>query len=515
MRASSSAHLTFLCDILPAARIGQRVRDQRAKMHLLGSLLSLTAALFSAAALAQSGRWPAELHAALAGTGVPRESVALFVQELGAAAPLLEWNADAAMNPASTMKLVTTLAALELLGPSYTWRTEVYAHGPLQDGVLAGNLILKGYGDPKLTLENFWLLLSDLRARGVREIRGDLLLDRSFFAQPPGDPGRFDNEPTRPYNVEPDALLLNYKSVRLQVVPDEASGRVRIIPTPALPEIEILNQLVLAPASCERWPDRPQYALEPPRLLFTGVFPAGCGERSRNFSLLDPNRYAQSLFTQSWRAAGGVFNGVARDGPLPADAALITAWESPPLSEVIRDINKFSNNVMARQLFLTLGLAAEAPPLTPAAATRATRDWLQRVGIDAPELVLENGSGLSRIERISARNLAKVLMRGFSGPLMPEFAASLPIAGIDGTVRRRLSTSPASGQAHLKTGYLDGVRAIAGYVLDRNGRWLVLVALINHPAAGDAAAFQDAVVDWAFLRAVPATPCPGRHTCGD
>jgi D-alanyl-D-alanine carboxypeptidase/D-alanyl-D-alanine-endopeptidase (penicillin-binding protein 4) len=481
-------------------------------MRRLRALLALAAALFSAAALAQNGRWPAELHAALAGTGVPRENVALFVQEVGAPVPLLAWNADLPVNPASAMKLVTTLAGLEMLGPSYTWRTEAYAHGPVQDGVLAGNLILKGYGDPKLTLENFWLLLSDLRARGLREIRGDLVLDRSFFALPPSDPARFDNEPTRPYNVEPDALLLNYKSVRLQLVPDEGTGRVRIIATPALPEIEILNQLVLAPAGCESWPERPQYTLEPPRLAFTGVFPTGCGERSRNFALLDPNRYAQSLFTQSWRAAGGVFNGVAREGALPADAVPLAAWDSPPLSEVIRDINKFSNNVMARQLFLTLGLAAEAPPLTTAGATRATREWLRRIGIDAPELVLENGSGLSRSERISARNLAKVLLRGFSGPLMPEFVASLPIVGIDGTVRRRLNASPALGQAHIKTGYLEGVRAIAGYVLDRDGRWLVVVAVINHPAALGAAAFQDAVVDWAFLRAAP---CSRATECGN
>jgi D-alanyl-D-alanine carboxypeptidase/D-alanyl-D-alanine-endopeptidase (penicillin-binding protein 4) len=207
-----------------------------------------------------------------------------------------------------------------------------------------------------------------------------------------------------------------------------------------------------------------------------------------------------------------VFNGVAREGALPADAVPLTAWESPPLSEVIRDINKFSNNVMARQLFLTLGLAAEAPPLTTAGATRATRDWLRRIGIDAPELVLENGSGLSRSERISARNLAKVLLRGFSGPLMPEFVASLPIVGIDGTVRRRLNASPALGQAHIKTGYLEGVRAIAGYVLDRDGRWLVVVAVINHPAALGAAAFQDAVVDWAFLRAAS---CSRATECGN
>jgi serine-type D-Ala-D-Ala carboxypeptidase/endopeptidase (penicillin-binding protein 4) len=469
--------------------------------------------LFGASVAAQNGRWPAELQLALAGTGIPKESVALYVQEIGAQAPLLEWNADRSMNPASTMKLVTTLAGLEVLGPAYTWRTEVYAQGPLQDGVLSGDLILKGYGDPKLNLENFWLLLADVRARGVREIRGDVILDRSFFALSAADPSRFDNEPTRPYNVEPDALLINFKSIRVQMIPEETISRVRIVPTPALPEVEILNQLALGPGNCDLWPEKPQYTLDPPRLVFTGVFPAGCGERSRYFAMLDPNRYAQSLFAQTWRAQGGSLAGTVREGVLQPGAVLLTTQESPPLAEVIRDINKFSINVMARHLFLTLGLATQAPPLTAGSGARAIAEWLRRAGIDAPELVLENGAGLSRIERISARSLGKVLLHGFSGPLMPEYVASLPIVGTDGTLRKRLNTSAASGQAHMKTGYLEGVRAIAGYVLDRSGRWLIVVCLVNHPAAVNGAAFQDAVIDWAVLRASTSLPCAAAHRC--
>jgi D-alanyl-D-alanine carboxypeptidase/D-alanyl-D-alanine-endopeptidase (penicillin-binding protein 4) len=174
---------------------------------------------------------------------------------------------------------------------------------------------------------------------------------------------------------------------------------------------------------------------------------------------------------------------------------------------VIRDINKFSNNVMARQLFLTLSLAVDAPPLSTDRAARAVREWARRVDLDLPELVIENGSGLSRIERISARGLARVLLRGMSAPLMPEYLASLPIPGIDGTLRRRLNASPASGQAHIKTGYLDGVRAIAGYVLDQQGRWLVVVAIINHPSAINAQGFQDAVIEWAYSGDKPGRCC--------
>jgi D-alanyl-D-alanine carboxypeptidase/D-alanyl-D-alanine-endopeptidase (penicillin-binding protein 4) len=450
--------------------------------------------------LAQPGPLPAPLRDALSNAGVPPAAVGLYIQELGAARPLLDHNANRPMNPASTMKLLTTLAGLEVLGPSYTWHTEAWLDGVLTADVLQGNLVLKGYGDPKITLENIWLFLRDLRARGLREIRGDLLLDRSFFAVEPLDPAQFDNDPTRAYNVGPDALLLNYKSVRLQFLPQEESGTVKIVSTPDLTQISILNQLALGPGNCEFWPDKPQALPEQARLVFTGIFPRGCGEKAKSFSLLSANDYAYAVFQQLWRELGGSLTGRARDGVVPESARLFATWESPPLAEVIRDINKFSNNVMARQLFLTLALAADNPPVSPDKARQALRDWLARSHLEFPELQIENGSGLSRSDRISPRHLAELLLYAWRSPFMPEFAASLPVPGVDGTLRRRLTDSPSAGRGHLKTGYLEGVRAIAGYVLDRRGNMVVVVSIINHSQAVAAQGFQEAVVQWVWSR---------------
>ncbi len=190
----------------------------------------------AAPALAQS--WPAVMRAELDAAGVPTEAVGLYVQEVGTPTPLLAWNAEKPMNPASAMKLLTTLAALEVLGPAYTWRTEVYADGLLRGDVLEGDLVVKGAGDPKLDLEKFWMLVKMLRGRGLREIRGDLVADRSAFALDNSDPARFDNAPTRPYNVQADALLVNYKSIDLQFIPQEDSGTVRIVSLPELAQIE-------------------------------------------------------------------------------------------------------------------------------------------------------------------------------------------------------------------------------------------------------------------------------------
>ena len=441
------------------------------------------------------GLLPAPLQEALTQAGVPSDAVGLYIQEMGTSRPLLEHNADRAMNPASTMKLVTTLAGLELLGPTFTWRTEAWIEGRLTGDALDGNLILKGYGDPKLTLENFWLFLREIRARGLRQIRGDLLLDRSFFGVDEADPSRFDSDPTRPYNVGPDALLVNYKAIRLQFIPLEQTGTVRIIAMPELPQITVVNQLTLGPVPCEAWPERPLIDLPQSRLTFVGVFPYNCGEKQRNFSLLSRNQYLLALFSQVWRELGGSFKGVVRDGLVPEQARWLATRESPALAEVIRDINKFSNNVMARQLFLTLSLASDNPPVSLDGATRAMRAWLARSRMDFPELQIENGSGLSRAERISARHLGELLAYAWRSPLMPEYVASLPIPAVDGTLRKRLTESPAAGRAHIKTGYLDGVRAIAGYIIDARGHAIVIVSLVNHSRAVATQNFQDAVID--------------------
>jgi D-alanyl-D-alanine carboxypeptidase/D-alanyl-D-alanine-endopeptidase (penicillin-binding protein 4) len=418
---------------------------------------------------------------------------------------VLAAGAERAMNPASTIKLLTTYAALELLGPAYQWSTEAFAAGALKDGVLAGDLVLRGRGDPKLTIENFWLLLRGLRARGVREIRGDLVLDRAYF--PPGefDTARFDDQPTRPYNTGPDALLVNFKAVRLQFIPDPDARTVRIITEPPLPQVQIVNNLALdATGLCGDWVSKMKLDARgdaaSARLAFNGVFPASCGERVRNFSVLGHTQYVLALFRELWQEQGGTLLGAVRDGTAAPEARLLTSVQSPSLSEIVRDINKYSNNVMARQLFLTLGATGAGAPAGADKSTRVIRQWLAGKGLSFPELVLENGSGLSRIERITARNLGELLLAAFRSAVMPELMASMPVAAVDGTMKKRLSGADVAGQAHIKTGSLTGVRAIAGYVLDARGRRVAIVFIVNHANAGNAQVVQDALLRWVYQR---------------
>ncbi len=463
------------------------------------------AALLALASLPAAAVPPA-VAAALKAAGVPLSAVGLYVADASGRV-LLEHNAAVPMNPASTMKIVTTAAALELLGPGATWRTEAHLLGRLSNGRLDGDLLLRGGGDPRLTLENLWLLLRDLRSRGLRDIAGALVLDRNAFAVADIDPGAFDGELTRPYNQGPDALLLNFRAVRLTFIPDAVARAVRILAEPPLAELGIANDLVLADGPCDGWPEKAEADIVTMTLRFRGNFPLSCGERVRHFSLLPPLDYARALFDHLWRGMGGSFSGRARLGATPPGSRPFAVFESSTVLEVVRDTNKNSNNVMARQLYLALS-ARNGSAATPELSRAAVEAWLASRGLAMPEMVLENGAGLSRQERLSARGLGRLLAALWNSPLGPELAASLPLAGVDGTLRRRFAGSPAAGRAHLKTGLLDQVRALAGYVHGEGGRTLVVVSLINHANAASAAPAQDALAEWALTQAnaVPRGP---------
>ena len=447
----------------------------------------------------QEDRLPAPVARVLKSAGVPASAVAVLVQDVDARMPRASFNADKPMNPASAMKLLTTYAALELLGPAYTWKTEALATAPLKDGVLEGDLVLKGTGDPKLGFEQFWLLLRQLRAKGLREIRGDLVLDRSHFAPDSHDPARFDGEPLRPYNVGADALLLNYKALRLTFMPDAAAKTVSVSAEPAPAQFDLVNLLKLAEGACPAtWYEGIRMDLAhtdaAARLILTGGYPAACGEKTRHVAVLGHPQFVAGVFRQLWTELGGSLHGGWREGAAPAGARLLARAESPALAEVVREINKYSNNVMARQLYLTLGAESAKRPARGEDAEAAVRGWLAQKALPMPELAIENGAGLSRSDRISADSLGRLLLAAFASPVMPEFLASLPLAGIDGTMKRRANGNGVAGQAHVKTGYLDGVRTLAGYVLDRRGRRVVVVFLANHPNAAATRAAQDALL---------------------
>jgi D-alanyl-D-alanine carboxypeptidase/D-alanyl-D-alanine-endopeptidase (penicillin-binding protein 4) len=366
---------------------------------------------------------------------------------------------------------------------------------------LDGNdVVLKGYGDPKLNLESFWMLLRALRGRGVRDIRGDLVLDRSWFG--PVADGRIDDDAFRPYNVAPDALLVNFKSLRFTFLPTEAG--VRVFAEPALPGLELVNSLKLAEGGCPegkafRSLIQADFRSKPPRASFTGSYPLSCGEKDLNVALYEPQEYVAAMVKQLWAEMGGSWAGVVRQGAASPAARLVYVHESEPLAEIVRDINKFSNNVMARQLYLTLAAEMGGAPARPELGLVSIRQLLVQRGIKAPELAMENGSGLSRLERASAATIAAVLQAAWKSAVMPEFVSSLPVVAADGTMKKRLLGAGVAGHAHIKTGLLQDARSIAGYVLDRHGQRHLVVMLINHPrASSEGEPALNAMLEWVY-----------------
>lgn len=452
--------------------------------------LALLALTLGNQASAQQSLPPA-VSKALAAAKIPESAVAVTVQALDQNAPLLAHNAQTPMNPASVMKLVTTYAALEMLGPAAIWQTNVFSETqPDADGTLRGNLYVQGSGDPKLNLENFWILLRQLRARGVQNISGDLVLDRSRFTLPPYNPAAFDKRPLRAYNVGPDALLVDFYAMRFILRPE--GNAVRFINESPNSNLQVIPQLTLGKGGCDGWRDRLNIRNQAGRLEISGSYPMSCGEKVLLLSPLPAETHIEGLFRALWQEMGGSLKGKTRTGKVPANATLLTQQSSPPVAEIVRDVNKWSNNVMARQLFLALS----GEEGTPEAAAQRTGAWLRGKGMNFPELVLENGSGLSRRERISAEHLNRLLVTAWQSAVMPEFIASLPIAAVDGTMQKRLRDTAAAGRAHIKTGTLDGVKAAAGYVQDEQGRRYAVTFLINHKNSGAGERAVDALLVW-------------------
>ncbi|WP_116119639.1 D-alanyl-D-alanine carboxypeptidase/D-alanyl-D-alanine-endopeptidase [Paraburkholderia sp. BL6669N2] len=434
---------------------------------------------------------------------VPLSSISVVVEKVGDRTPILALNAGKPMMPASTMKLVTTYSGLSILGPDYRWRTSAYADGNVDaNGVLHGNLYIQGTGDPKLVPEELIDLVQKIHKAGINGIDGALVLDKRYFDPSTRDLPPFDDDATAPYNVGPDPLLYAFKSLSFTLTPSP-DGSVAIDVLPALAQLQIDNQMhaVNGPCRGDAASVSPTVTPQPNGIVvasFSGDYSMRCGPRTINVAVLDHSAFFAGGFLALWQQTGGTFSGATREGAVPVGAKLVATHQGPVLSDIVRDINKFSNNTMARNLFLTIGAAEEKGPATTAKSARAIQAFLRRDSVDMEYLTLDNGSGLSRDEHVTALSLADLLQRANASPVAQVFVESLPIAGVDGTMRNRLTNQGAGGNAHIKTGTLRDVRAIAGYVASADGNSYVVVSLINDPHSEAARAAHDALLEWVY-----------------
>ena len=464
-------------------------------------------------AVQQPGNLPEPVMQLLAAHGIAPASVSALV--LRGDQVVLAHGAERPMQPASTMKLVTTLVGLEQLGPVFRGRTELLSIGEVKNGVLKGDLMLRGGADADLTSEVLDNMLRALKLSGIQRIEGNLMLDRSLFNPTRGDVGLppFDESPEAYYNVIPDALLINKNMLQIDMRSD--AKRLKLDMQPELAGVRITSDMALIDADCAKWEDgwRLPEAVKQEngriKVVLHGTFPKNCA-KTYSINVVDRDDYIDGLFRLKWKQLGGKLDGKTVEGVTPPDARVLAAHVSRALPEIVRDTNKPSDNALARTLFLSLG-ALEADPLlgsrplpqlpgqtTYARADQTVRNWMRAQGIDDSGFVIENGSGLSRIERISPLQMGGLLKAGLRSNWAPEFQASMPIAAMDGTLRRRLQGTLAAGRARMKTGTLRNVVALAGYVPDTSGVQNVVVVMVNDERAGDGRgrAVVDALVDW-------------------
>ena len=443
---------------------------------------------------------PDNIQALIAETKAPTANLSVYVRDLSADKPLVVHNVSVPRNPASTMKLLTTWAGLKLLGPNWTWKTQVWIRGQVQDGILLGDLILKGYGDPFLTDESFWQLLHDLRLKGLREIHGNLVVDNSYFDLSNEPATNFDDEPTKIYNALPSALMFNFQGTRFLFEADDFNKRVNIISFPQNPRLNIENNVSYVSGGCQKIHYLPKFVITQNNAKVSGSYSSGCG---KNFIMrlasASPEEHVFNAFRDVWQSQGGTLTGGLKTGVVQAGDVLVHTLESRTLGEQIRFINKYSNNVMARELLLSIGGKIGGEPATPSKGAQAVLQLLADEGINTTGLVIDNGAGLSRNERVSALQLGKLLETAWRDPYMPEFMASMPLLGEDGTLAHRFHRDDMKGRSHLKTGTLKDVTAIAGYMLTRSGKRMVIVIQHNGAeASGSGRLIQDAILRWVF-----------------
>ena len=491
------------------------------KCCLFLTILWIACYFISGTSKAQDLPIPAAITNSLERNQIPLDAISISVSEIDPRKPgkhdaktILDWRASEAMNPASTMKILTTLAGLDILGPQYRWRTKIFTDGVVRQGTLKGNLYLQGSGDPKLIPEELAKLMKDLQALGIQKIDGNLFFDRSAYAPSVMEHNTIDGESLRAYNVPPDPLLYAFRTLSFQIGKSRTADFIDISYTPPLSQLKVVNQMQLVERACDNWKSNIRFNLDPEtgtntdQLLtaqFSGTFPSGCKGVNYNVVALDANTFLTQGFTAAWELEGGswVKPPTGKDATVPIAARLLLQFEGISLADDVQDINKYSNNVMARQLLLTLALEKMGKPATTANSDLVVQGWLKQNGLNFPSLVIENGSGLSRNEAITAGQMNQLLLTARNLPIGEAFYNSLPIAGADGTMRNRLMTQlrkflhlKKKPEARIKTGSLADVRAISGYVISKSGKMYAVSSFINHPNAWRGLDAHDQLLSW-------------------
>ncbi len=455
------------------------------------------AVLVSALQLGAHAALPAPVLQALRAQGIATSAVSAIAKPLNNENLLVDWQSAAPRQPASVMKLVSTYAALSQLGSDYRWNTPVFIDKPIEGDVLKGPLYIRGAGDPRIVIENLVEWMQTWRKAGLRVIEGDLVIDESLFESISASSDPFDGDPSQPYNVMPYPLLMNFKATKMVIKPLE-NGKTEVVLDPPLAGAIIDNQIVLRREACVNRANKVVVQdLGSSIIRVTGPYSSGCAEGENYVAVFEHKRFIHAFFKAAWESVGGVFNGRVVTGRVQGKEWSV--WRSPRnLGEIVTDINKFSSNVMTRQILMQMGHETFKQPATEDRARKAVFAVLEKAGLAFADIRLDNGSGLSRGEQISVRSLVLILTSASKSRFESVYRESLPVVGVDGTMAKRLTQSGVAGQAWIKTGSIDSVSSIAGFVHAKSGRRYAVAFIVNSAQAHKSFAAQDQFLQWVY-----------------
>lgn len=468
------------------------------KYLLLKLVVSFFIALFILAAKAQP-LLPQAVETAIAESPLAPEDVSIWVAPVGGGPPVIDYHSRTPRTPASSIKAVTTGISLFLLGENYRWKTEFYTNGSVRDGILDGDLIIKGYGNPYMVEEKLMDMVIELRNLGINHIDGDIILDNSYFVNAVEMPDNFDGHGTEAYNALPNALAINFRTVEL--VFNNRGGKITLSSNPELVYTNIQNQMVFNRYKrCRGKGFSPRVEVDRNQDLVqvSGSMSSACRQQSIKKVLTDAGDLYFGHFKKAWQTTGGSMGNTWYYGQANDNLTLLYRGLSRPLYEQIAAMNKNSNNIMTRQLFLTIGAELTQPPATLEKSRAVVMNKLKQLGVPTQGMFIDNGSGLSRASKISAAQMGTFLLAMQDERVRPFFEHSLSIVGVDGTLRRRLRGTPLAGNAIGKSGTLNNVKSVVGYLTAKSGRKYAYAMLFEGSRAKTGRNLMDSVMQWVY-----------------
>jgi len=431
---------------------------------------------------------------------INKNNYSIYIKALNSKYPIASWRTHIKRTPASVMKLLTNYSALLELGFNYRWETKFYYTGKLRRGILYGDLYVKASGDPTLQTEDIFSIVSQIKSSGIKKIRGNIIIDRTLFKVTSKNSSGFDKNVYSPYNAMPDAIMFNKRKSTFCITPQ--GKRLKIEKDVADKSYKIINKLRMVNGSCRgkrSWPKVKIKTNSSSRstIFLTGKLSKRCGKRSICKVVSMPHRAFYYALRDELKSKGVTVTGILKLKSVPKKAKYLFSHYSEPLESVISTIAKKSDNLMARQLMLTLGSKRYSPPSTTYKSRKTIEKVLNKYHIlEKGTTFIANGSGLSRSAKLTAQSLANLLDHA-AKHYGQRWMNTLSVAGVDGTLKRRFSNSLIYGRAWMKTGTIKGVKNIAGYVDGASGQRYVVVVLVNDKYSRKyGAKLANCVIEW-------------------